>query len=187
LVNSSLTLSATASSGLAVSFSSQTASVCTVSGNAASFIAAGTCTLVANQAGNASYEAAPTVTRNFTVNKLAQSLSDFGPLADQILGTAPFTVTPNASSGLPVTLASLTTAVCSLNANQVTLLSAGVCTLQASQAGNAIYLATSAQQSFNVSAPVVADDGDVPLPLWSLILLGGGLVSAMLRRRSHSI
>lgn len=45
-------LGATASSGLAVSYTSQTPSVCTVSGSTVSIEAAGTCTITASQAGN---------------------------------------------------------------------------------------------------------------------------------------
>ena len=62
------TLSATSSSGLAVSFTSSTTGVCTItSGGALAFVTVGTCTINADQAGNASFAAAPTVTRSFTV------------------------------------------------------------------------------------------------------------------------
>ncbi|MBO9521623.1 MAG: hypothetical protein J7518_08810 [Nocardioidaceae bacterium] len=59
---------ATASSGLTVTFSTDTASVCTVtSAGAVSFVAAGTCHVNANQAGNGTYNAAPQVQQSFTV------------------------------------------------------------------------------------------------------------------------
>ncbi len=62
------TLSATASSGLTPSFSSQTTGVCTItSGGALTFLSAGTCTISADQAGDGAYLAAPTVTQSFTV------------------------------------------------------------------------------------------------------------------------
>lgn len=67
-VGTPLTLSATASSGLVVAFSSITTSVCTVSGTTAAFIAPGSCTIAANQAGNSTYMAAPMVPQTFTVN-----------------------------------------------------------------------------------------------------------------------
>ena len=67
-VGTPLTLSATASSGLTVSFTSTTTSVCTVSGTTATFLTAGTCTIDANQAGNSTYAAGPMVARSFTVN-----------------------------------------------------------------------------------------------------------------------
>jgi uncharacterized protein (TIGR03437 family) len=60
-------VSASASSGLAVSFTSGTPSVCMVSGSTVTSIAAGTCSITATHAGNASYAAAPPVTQSFTV------------------------------------------------------------------------------------------------------------------------
>lgn len=61
------TVSATASSGLPVTFTSQTPSVCTVSGSTVSMVSAGTCTIRASQAGDATYNAAPNVDQSFTV------------------------------------------------------------------------------------------------------------------------
>lgn len=72
------TVSATASSGLTVSFASQTTGVCTTSGtNGATvhIVSAGTCTVRASQAGNGSYSAAPNVDQSFTVNKATPTLS----------------------------------------------------------------------------------------------------------------
>jgi uncharacterized protein (TIGR03437 family) len=68
-------LSATASSGLPVSFASTTASVCTVSGTAVTLIAAGTCTIQATQSGNATYAAATPVTQSFTVSLTTLTIS----------------------------------------------------------------------------------------------------------------
>jgi cytoskeletal protein RodZ len=51
----SLTLSATASSGLAVTFTSSTPTVCTDSGNTATLLTTGTCSILATQAGNCVY------------------------------------------------------------------------------------------------------------------------------------
>jgi len=64
----SLALTATASSGLPVSFVSSTPVVCTVSGSMATLNAAGTCTIQASQAGNSTYTAATAVTQSFMVN-----------------------------------------------------------------------------------------------------------------------
>ena len=61
------TASASATSGLTVAITSGTTSVCTVSSNVVSFVAAGTCTLDANQAGNTNFTAAPQSTQSFTV------------------------------------------------------------------------------------------------------------------------
>jgi len=71
-----LSLSASASSGLPVSFASLTTSVCTVSGATANLSVPGTCTIQASQAGNADYQAAPPVSQSFQVSAaLAQGFT----------------------------------------------------------------------------------------------------------------
>lgn len=69
-VNSAVALTATASSGLAVNFTSTTPTTCTVSSanSMATLLAAGTCTIQANQPGNRAYGAAPAVAQSFTVH-----------------------------------------------------------------------------------------------------------------------
>ena len=74
-VGGAATVSATATSGLAVSFSSNTPGICTVSGGTVTGIGAGTCTIAANQAGDATHDAAPQVTQDITVK--ASTRSDF--------------------------------------------------------------------------------------------------------------
>ena len=134
------TVSGTASSGLPVSFSSLTAPVCTVSGNTVTIVAAGTCTVQASQAGNANFKAATNVNRSFTVTKVSQTIT-FAALSGKTFGDAPFAVSASASSGLPVSFSSLTTPVCTLSGNTVTIVAVGTCNVQASQAGDATYAA----------------------------------------------
>ena len=145
------TLSATASSGLAVSFASTTPAVCTVSGTTVTLVAGGTCTIQATQAGNANYAAATPVNQSFQVTQESQTIT-FGALSNQALGTAPFTLSATASSGLAVSFASTTPAVCTVSGTMVTLVAVGTCTIQATQAGNANYAAaTPVNQSFQVT------------------------------------
>jgi hypothetical protein len=72
VVGASVSLSASASSGLAVGFASLTPSVCTVSGATATTIGTGTCTIQATQAGNAEYAAATPVSVSFSVSAAAK-------------------------------------------------------------------------------------------------------------------
>jgi hypothetical protein len=149
--NAPFTVSATASSGLAVSFNSQTTGVCTVSGDTVTLVAPGTCTIQATQAGNATYAAAPSVNQSFTVAKESQTIT-FGALSGKTYGNAPFTVSATASSGLTVSFNSKTTSVCTVSGTTVTIVSGGTCTIQATQAGNATYAAApSVSQSFTVA------------------------------------
>ena len=68
-----LTLAATASSNLAVTYQSTTSSVCTVSGSTATFLTAGTCALTARQGGDATFASAAPVNVSFTVDVGAQN------------------------------------------------------------------------------------------------------------------
>jgi len=150
-VGTPLTLSATATSSLAVSFTSTTASICTVSGTQAAFLAPGICTIDATQAGNSTYAAAAMVAQSFTVNGEAQTIT-FGTIAAQTVGT-PLTLSATATSSLAVTFASTTTSVCTLSGTQATFLTTGTCTIDANQAGNSTYAAaTMVPQSFAVNA-----------------------------------
>jgi hypothetical protein len=67
LSTGTFSVSATADSGLAVSFAASPAGVCTVSGSTVSLVTGGTCTVTASQAGDASYEPAADVSRSFLV------------------------------------------------------------------------------------------------------------------------
>ncbi|MCU0494071.1 MAG: NHL repeat-containing protein, partial [Chloroflexaceae bacterium] len=67
-------LNATASSGLPVVFTSATPTVCTVSGSTVTLVAVGTCTINADQAGNANVAAAPQVRQSFTVGQAAPAV-----------------------------------------------------------------------------------------------------------------
>src|SRR5690349_2898561 len=89
--NPPFALSATASSGLAVTFSSATNAVCTVSGSTVTIVTGGTCTIKAAQAGNSSYLGAVVVTQSFAIAKATQTIT-FGALGGQTYGAAPFTV-----------------------------------------------------------------------------------------------
>jgi hypothetical protein len=150
-VGTPLTLSAAASSGLAVSFTSTTTSICTVSGTTATFIASGTCTIDASQSGNSAYAAATMVSQSFTVNGEAQTVTFANP-GTQTVGT-PLTLSATSTSGLAVSFTSTTTGICTLSGTTATFIVSGTCTIDANQAGNTTYAAApQVQQSFTVNA-----------------------------------
>ena len=155
-------LSATASSGLTVAFTSATTGVCTVSGTTVTLVAPGTCTINANQAGNGTYAAAPQVQQSFGVSYRSQSIS-FDALAGATLGvsSAPL-IRGSASSGLGVTFSSITPGVCSVSGTTISMINPGTCTISASQAGNGTYsAAANVTQSFAITAK--PDDGQKEL------------------------
>jgi uncharacterized protein (TIGR03437 family) len=125
-----LTLNATASSGLAVTFTSMTASICTVSGATVTLVKVGTCTIQATQAGNSNYTAAKAVSQSFTVSPGVLSIGSIlsaGSFAavpltcdgyTVIFGTDFSTTTAQATSlTLPTTLAGTTVTVADSTGN----------------------------------------------------------------------
>lgn len=148
------TLAATASSGLAVSYASNSGSVCTVSGGTISFVAAGTCSITASQAGNGNYAPATSVTNTFQVTPGVNTIT-FAALPNRALGSGSFGLTATASSGLAVAFSTTTPTFCSVSGTTVNLLAVGTCTVQANQAGNANYQpAPQVSQSFQITQAV---------------------------------
>ncbi len=155
---------ATATSGLAVTYGSLTPSVCTVAGATVTMVGAGTCTLAADQAGDANYVAAARVTRDVAIAKASQAL-DFPaqiPATRAFVPGGTFAIAPLATSvepnsGNAIAYSSLTTGVCTVVASTVTMVGPGHCRIAADQSGNANYTdAAQATQGVGLVASVVA-------------------------------
>ncbi|MFI0398985.1 MAG: hypothetical protein ACH34X_07895 [Thiolinea sp.] len=131
----------TTASGLTATLGSSTPTVCSVSANTVTLLAAGTCTLTANQAGNDNYAAATEVTKNITVGKATQTLTFAQPNAPTFVLNGTFAVAASSDAGLSVSFSSSTPNVCTVSGTTVTMLSAGDCSLSATQAGNDNYAA----------------------------------------------
>jgi hypothetical protein len=137
------TISASATSGLAVNYSTLTHTICSVnSSGLVTNIAVGSCVIAADQDGNATYAPAPQVIQNISVNFDPHQTISFGAAPSlTVYGTA--YVAANSNSGLAVSYNSLTPNVCSVVSNKglVSNLTIGDCTIAADQAGNTLYLA----------------------------------------------
>jgi hypothetical protein len=163
LLNGPTILSATATSGLPVSFESGTPETCTVSGNEATLKAAGECRIIAHQEGGTSpdgvtWAAADEVSQLFNVLKHAQMV-DFAPpdyVLSSVASEVPLSAT--ASSGLPVVFEVGTPAVCTITGNMLKLLGKGSCAVAAIQAGNEEY-SEQANVRFVAVDPLVVADG----------------------------
>jgi hypothetical protein len=68
-------VSATASSGLPVSFTVGSTDQCTISGNTVTITGAGSCTVTASQVGNANYSPATSVSQTFSIAKAAATIT----------------------------------------------------------------------------------------------------------------
>lgn len=155
-------LSATATSGLTVAFTSATTGVCTVSGTVVTLVAPGTCTINANQAGDGTYAAATQAQQSFGVSYRSQTIS-FDALTGATLGvsSAPL-IRGSASSGLGVSYSSATPGVCAITGTIISMLNPGTCIISASQAGNGTYAAAATvNQSFSIT--VKPNDGQKEL------------------------
>jgi hypothetical protein len=150
-------LNVTASSGLPVSLSSLTPTVCTLSGTTLTTLTAGTCTISATQAGNQRYDAAAD-TLSLPVGQLGQYiLSGTVPRLHKG-GTAQLNAT-GGNSGNPVTYRSATMDICTVsgtNGSTVAGVKEGACVILANQAGNASYRAANQSTlTLDVMVPAV--------------------------------
>ncbi len=142
--NTQFTVAATSSSGLAVTYSSGTPTICTNSGATFTMIAgSGTCTVQYDQGGNNDFNATPQKTDSTTANKAGQTIGaiSFNPTTLTAGGTTSASAT--ATSGLSVTFTSITPAVCSVSGTTVNGITSGICTVAANQPGDSTYAAAS--------------------------------------------
>jgi len=144
-----ITLTATATSGLPVSYT-VTSGPATVSGSVLTITGAGSVTVQASQAGNSNYSAAAPVSVTFTVNQATQTITFPNPGA-QTYGVAPITLTATATSSLSVSY-TVTSGPATVSGSVLTITGVGSVTVQASQAGNANYsAATPVSVTFTVN------------------------------------
>ena len=153
-------ISATASSGLAVSFTIISGPA-SISGNTISLDGVtGTVVVQADQAGNGTYNPAPSVQQSFEVGTpaLLDQTITFPAIADRLTTDAPFDISATASSGLAMSF-SIVSGPASISGNTITLDGVtGTIIVEASQGGNGTYNpAPSVQQSFEVGTPALLD------------------------------
>lgn len=154
-VGASVVLSATASSGLAVTFASLTPMICTVSGSSATMVAAGLCSIAATQTGNAEYLPATDAVQGFTVHPVVAGVC--GAANGQFYASAPTSDLCAAGTASAVS-------------------GSGPWTWTCEGSGGGGSAACFASLSTSGSGGDDDDHGDVPIPLWALVLLGAGLV-----------
>jgi len=156
---------AVASSGLAVTYGSTTAGICTVNGTTVSIVSAGTCTLTADQAGDTAWNPAQQVTQSLviapadqTLTFPAQAVTTRWFKAGSTFAIAPLASSAEPHSGASIVYSSLSAGVCTVSGTNVTMVAEGTCTIAADQAGNGNYSAA-AQVTVQVTlvTPTEAD------------------------------
>ena len=146
------TLTATASSGLPVSYEITTPTICEALTPASPsdawairLLNLGTCTVRATQAGNATYERAPSIERSFTIVQGSQTIG-LGALPDRAFDPTALQALPRYSSAsLPLNYSGLTSSVCGPRFNgtdfELHTFRPGTCTIRAEQEGTSTYRA----------------------------------------------
>ena len=120
--------------------------------------------------GGRNFDSDNTLRGSLTVGYL-QTIT-FPQPADMSVGQPDATLEATASSGLDVTYASATPAVCTVDGDSVHAVSPGTCTIDADQSGDDLYPpAAQVSRSFSVAAPVVASV-DVSLDPTSIVADG---------------
>jgi serine protease len=146
------TLTATASSGLPVSYEITTPTTCEALTPASPsdawairLLNLGTCTVRATQAGNPVYERAPSIERSFTIVQGSQTIG-LGVLTDRAFDPTALQALPRYSSAsLPLNYSGLTSGVCNPEFNgagfELRIFMPGTCTIRAEQEGTSTYRA----------------------------------------------
>ncbi len=148
---------ATASSGLAISYTSSNTAVASIVDGKLHIVAPGNSTITASQSGNENYNSAQTKTQTLTVVKKDQTI-DFAVIPAKSISDADFNAEAVASSGLAVTYSSSNTAVATIVDNKIHIIDAGSAVITASQEGNDIYnAATSVAKLLTVNKMYYVD------------------------------
>ena len=149
----SITLTATASGGGTVSFTSSNTSVATISGTTLTANSPGTSDITAYQGGNGTYAPARYI-RTLTVNKSDQTIT-FPAIADKSYGDADFNPGATSTSGLQVNYSSSNTDVATIVSGNIHIIGVGTAVITASQDGNSLYNA-----AINVTADLTVLKAD---------------------------
>jgi FtsP/CotA-like multicopper oxidase with cupredoxin domain len=134
-----IALSATASSGLAVTFS-VTSGPGTLSGSTLTITGAGTVVVAASQAGNSTYAAAATVSQSVVVNQAPQTIGFTALTSPVLYGVPPIGLSATATSALAVTF-TVSSGPGTIGGSTLTLTGSGTVVVAANQAGNTNYAA----------------------------------------------
>ncbi len=156
-------ISATATSGLDIEFSVISGPV-SISGNTVTITGAGTATVAANQSGNDSFNAAPSVEQTFEIAKADQTIT-ISPIDDKLSSDDPFEASATTTSGLELIFS--VTGPATINGTTITLDGVeGMVTLTVDQAGNDNFNSSSASISFEVTEEAVLAINDVNVRIY---------------------
>ena len=138
-------LSATSSAGnsYAVTLTSNTPLICSISNRAIVVVKSGTCSITASQSGDGTYQSATSITKTFVISKATQTITFNQPAAMSVTSdTQTLTATSSAGGSYPISFASADSGICAIESGSVIrVVSAGTCSITTSQAGDDTYTA----------------------------------------------
>ena len=174
---------ATASSVLAVSFSSTTTSICTVTDTSVTYIGAGKCRVVASQEGDTNFDPAPNIAREITVSKGTQSTltvsSTTGTYGTELrLTTSGGSGTGMVSYAIDTNSVSATATGCSITSDGVVSTSAGTCAVIATKADDVNYLSKTSASTLITLQKAAQTIAFVPIAGSGTLLQGGSLTAS---------
>ena len=171
-INIPVQITATASSGLPVTYSSSNSDIVTVDSatRLITVVGPGTAYIYIDQVGNETYAAAPrvTISVNFTVQTITTSTSSISTTYSPTTQTVNLTATTD--SNLPLTYSSSNPSVVTVDSGSgvVTILNAGTANIYIDQAGNDTFLPAG-----RVSVPVIVEKASQTLvPLQNFAKFG---------------
>jgi alpha-tubulin suppressor-like RCC1 family protein len=175
-------LSASASSGLSVTFTSSAPAVATIVAGKIHLVGKGTAVITASQAGNTNWAAATPVKQTLVVAPGSQTIT-FAPLPNKGVGDVDFAPGASASSGLTVSYMSSNLKVATIVAGKIHVVGNGTSTITAKQAGNASWTAApEVTQTFTVGGKAT------PVITWAnpaAIIYGKPLTATQLNAKAN--
>ena len=141
------------SSGGLISPVSTTPTVCYGAGSYINIISGGTCSLSYSSPATSSFLASDNYSLTFQVKRNAQTIT-FNPPISVKLPSKAIDLSASSSSGLPITFQSGTPSICTVAGSSLSVLKAGICSVQALQAGTTTIAPASATQSLLITGSV---------------------------------
>ena len=169
---------ATATSNLAVNFSTTTSSTCTVNPNSGliSATAAGSCIITADQAGSNNYNAAAQVLQTMVVAKGTQTISGFTPATPVAFGAIAQTLSAVKGASISPLVFSVTSGPCTLSSLALSYTGAGSCVVAVNQVADTNYNTAATVSATVVVTPASQSISFSPVP--TLAVGGMGTASA---------
>ena len=148
-IGESVTLDATASSGLEIVYTSNNDSVASIDGTTLTVNSEGSVVITATQAGDETYKSA-SFERTFSFGRMAQTITWNDDLTNLVINdTVILTATSDAELAIVYTVDNNT--VATINGDTLFIIGAGEAIITASQAGNETYNSTSVSKTINIA------------------------------------